>query len=169
MTNTSTAVITRSSEIEPKMEHPVVFVNWPLSDDTLVSCDLLDGTDFSRCQLVFLDPLEFAMAHGLWNPDDDISEIAYFSFEERDFLAYLSAIRKAAETLRACLRNGGMLIIRANLPKSHIKVRKKSSTGTMKYTESLVSTFFWLEEMPSRGTPGKVVGKLDRQKRELGT
>ncbi len=132
---------------ERKIEGQAVFINWPVNNDDVEACDLLDGTDFSGCKLAFFDPFEFAVSNGFWSRNDDISEVAYVSFEEIDFLRYLAASKTASETLRAFLRNGGMLTIRANIPKSYIQVRKKSSTGTTRYTESIVSTFFWLEDI----------------------
>lgn len=135
------------STSEKKAQPSTVFINWPIQGEEVNSIDLLDGTDFSQCKLAFFNPLEFAYARGFLSPDDDISEVSYASFQEKDFLSYLSKVKKAREMLVRFLDNGGVLVIRANIPKSHIKVRKKSTAGLRRYTESIVSSFFWLEEI----------------------
>lgn len=139
-------ILERSSP-EKRTEPSTVFINWPVKGEEVNSIDLLDGTDFSQCKLAFFNPLEFAYARGFLSPDDDISEVSYASFQEKDFLSYLSRVKKARKMLGEFLDNGGVLVIRANIPKSHIKVHKKSSAGLRRYTESIVSSFFWLEEI----------------------
>ncbi len=124
-----------------------MFVNWPTQDAVTPFCNLLDGIDFSKQKLVFFDPLRFAIMNRLVAPEADISDVNYASFEERDFVRYLGATRRAAESLQKLLDAGGLLILRSNIPKSHIKVRKRSTAGTRKYTESVISSFFWLEDI----------------------
>lgn len=125
----------------------VMFVNWPTQDAVTPFCNLLDGIDFSKHKLVFFDPLRFAIMNRLVAPEADISDVNYASFEERDFVRYLGATRRAAESLQKLLDDGGLLILRSNIPKAHIRVKKRSTAGTRKYTESVISAFFWLEEI----------------------
>lgn len=149
MTDTMLTASPEGVRLTSVPEGQAVFVNWPvpLNDPQVLTCDLLDGTDFSNCKLVFFDPLEFAIANGFVASDVDISEVTYVSYSESDFLRYLARVKGASVALQKFLSNGGLLVIRSNIPKSHIKVRKRSSTGTMKYTESVLSTFFWLEDI----------------------
>ncbi len=123
-----------------------MFINWPLSDKSVNSCDLLDGTDFSDCRIVFFDPLEFAVCHGLRPGKDDISAAKYIACTEEAFMRYLAGIKAASKHIRAILNDGGILVIRSQIPNSQFTIRKKSSVGARTYTESLVSPFFWLEE-----------------------
>lgn len=123
-----------------------MFVNWPIPDKTADSCDLLDGTDFSNHGLVFFDPLEFARAHGLRSREKNISSVEYVSCSEEAFKRYLSGIKTATASIRELLNNRGVFIIRAQIPNCQFQIRKRSSVGTHKYTESVVSPFFWLEE-----------------------
>lgn len=136
-----------TSSPEQKIDSSVIFINWPIREGQVNSCDLFDGTDFSKCKLAFFNPLEFVYARGFLSPGSDISEMSYTSFQEKEFLSYISQVKIARETLQRFLSNGGVLVIRANIPKSNIKVRKKSTAGLRRYTESIVSTFFWLEEI----------------------
>jgi hypothetical protein len=147
MTDPAVATQVKKSTRESDTPTEPVFVNWESDTFGFANCDLLDGTDFSRYQFVFFDPLQFAKDHGFVKPGTDISEITYVSLEQNEFLRYLGRIKLVAETLRKFLDNNGLLIIRANIPKSHIRVRKRSSTGTMKYTESVISTYFWLKDI----------------------
>ena len=147
MTETTPTASSEAVKLVSKPDSLAVFINWPVNDAQIAACDLLDGTDFSNCKLAFLDPLEFATANGFMSPGGEISETVYISYDESDFLRYLARIKGASETLQRFLANGGLLILRSNIPKSYIKVRKRSSTGTMKYTESVVSAFFWLEDI----------------------
>ena len=125
----------------------VAFINWAVNDDQFLSCDLLDGTDFSICKLVFFDPHSFAMSNSFISPDSEISKASYLSLDEPKFLRYLSKIRKALKLIKKLLANGGILVIRSNVPKVHIKVRKRRATGTTHYIKSVVSLFFWLEDI----------------------
>lgn len=124
-----------------------MFVNWSVDGQAYHQCDLLTGEDFSDYNILFLDPLEFAATHGLRNNCIDLSETEYFPFDEREFGRYLVGIKQGSAALIALLNRGGLLVLRSQIPNSHIKVRKKTSAGSGTYTESLLSAFFWLEEI----------------------
>jgi len=147
MTESTLVASPKGIKLERNTDPSVVFINWPVDDARASFCDLLDRTDFSHFKLAFFDPLMFALDHGFWTQGHDISDVSYVSFQEKEFMRYLADVKAASDTLRAFLRNDGVLIVRSNLPKSFIKVRKRSSTGTMKYTESVISTFFWFYDL----------------------
>jgi hypothetical protein len=123
-----------------------MFVNWHVPDERIEQCDLLDGTDFSGCRIIFFDPLEFAVKHGLRSNRNDISEAEYIACNEDAFMRYLAGIKVVSRNINTVLENKGILVIRSQIPNSQFKIRKKSSVGTQSYTESVVSPFFWLEE-----------------------
>ena len=133
--------------LEQTPQSSAMFVNWPAHDREFPTCNLLDDVDFAKYKLVFFDPHRFAIANNLLSPEAEISDVNYVSLEERDFVHYLSGVKRAATSLTQFLGNGGLLVIRSNIPKSHIKVRKHSSAGIRKYTESVISSFFWLEDI----------------------
>jgi hypothetical protein len=130
----------------------ILFVNWPTDQQADHHCDLLAGHDFSDYGIVFLDPLEFAVAHGLRSNCERLSESEYISYDEREFSRFLTGIKRASESLRELLHKGGLLVIRSQIPNSHIKVRKRSSAGSGSYTESVLSAFFWLEDILGKYT-----------------
>ena len=130
----------------------ILFVNWPTDEQTNHHCDLLAGHDFSDYSIVFLDPLEFAVAHGLRSNCQRLSESEYISYNEREFGRFLTSIKRASESLRELLHKGGLLVLRSQVPNSHIKVRKRSSAGSGSYTESVLSAFFWLEDILGKYT-----------------
>jgi hypothetical protein len=123
-----------------------MFVNWQVPDERIEQCDLLDGTDFSGCRIIFFDPLEFAVKHGLRSNQHDISEAEYIACSEDAFMRYLAGIKAVSRHIKTVLENRGILVLRSQIPNSQFKIRKKSSIGTQSYTESVVSPFFWLEE-----------------------
>ena len=125
----------------------VMFVNWSVDDRDYNQCDLLIGINFSDCNILFFDPLEFANAHGLRNNVSDLSETEYFPFDEREFGRYLVGVKHGSSALINVLNNSGLLVLRSQIPNSHIKVRKRTVAGGGTYTESLLSAFFWLEEI----------------------
>ena len=136
-----------SQRSEKAADSRVVFINWPVQDGAYVSCDLTDGTDFSGAKIAFLDPLEFAVRHGFWTDRENIGNSEYTSFSEQQFKQYLRGVKLASQTLQLFLERGGMLVLRGNIPNAHIKVRRRSSSGSQTYTEAIVSSFFWLEEI----------------------
>jgi hypothetical protein len=147
LTDTSLKAGTGKVQLERTPVTPALFINWPVHDSALKACNLLDDVDFTKYKLIFFDPHRFAIANNLVSPEAEISESNYASLSEREIVRYLSGTRRATESLRKFLENDGLLIVRSNIPKSHIKLRKKSSTGTRTYTESVVSSFFWLEDL----------------------
>jgi hypothetical protein len=147
----SEAEITKTKSVgelpEEEYDDKVTFVNWNAAREDYDVCDIMDGSDFSDSSIVFLDPLQFAIDHGLWNDEKSVSKIDYITLEDEDVPRYLVGLKLAADTLRRLLDNGAILVLRSNLPNSHIKVSKKSSASQSTYTQGLVSSFFWLEEL----------------------
>ena len=121
-----------------------VFINWPTGDNSIKHCCLLDGTDISEYEIAFFNPLNMLIENNLWSSEKDISEIEYVSLTEKDFLGFLAKAKHASKTINQFLKNGGIFVIRSNLPKAHIKVRKKTSASIRDYTESVMSVFFSL-------------------------
>ncbi|HSG70437.1 MAG TPA: hypothetical protein VLA12_08475, partial [Planctomycetaceae bacterium] len=70
----------------------------------------------------------------------------FVSLDEADLLTYIAAAKRTALRLRDFLDNGGALIIRSAAPNLDIRVRKESTVARSKYTTSLLSPYFWLEE-----------------------
>lgn len=147
VTSTTTAKTNRHTTDVSKRVDKVMFVNWSVDQQAYHHCDLLSGEDFGDCNIIFLDPLGFAAAHGLRNNLSDLSETEYFPFDEREFGRFLVGIKQASTALIALLNRGGLLVLRSQIPNSHIKVRKRTSAGSGTYTQSLLSAFFWLEEI----------------------
>ncbi|MDH3891769.1 MAG: hypothetical protein OEV49_11855 [candidate division Zixibacteria bacterium] len=133
--------------VDAKAAGKVMFVNWSVDQQTYNHTDLLAGDDFSDYNILFLDPLAFAEAHGLRNNSSDLSETEYFPYDEREFGQYLVGIKQASTGLLGLLNRGGVLVLRSQIPNSHIKVRKRTTAGGGTYTQSLLSAFFWLEEI----------------------
>ncbi|MCK4607463.1 MAG: hypothetical protein KAU35_09225 [candidate division Zixibacteria bacterium] len=146
MSQTSSIVTTDETGSDGLTKLRIAFVNWPVDEDSVTSCDLLDGTDLGECGLVFFDPLQFARDHQLWTNVDSISDTGYVSRTETEFIQYLAGIKKASQGLQAVLASGGTLVIRSNIPKGYIKVHKKSTAAIKGYTETVMPVFFWLEE-----------------------
>ena len=125
----------------------LAFANWTVDSSTYESCDLLAGVDFSGYNIVFLDPLEFAVTHELRKNCSDLSETEYYAYDEREFGRYLVGIKQGSAAIIDVLSRGGLLVLRSQIPNSHIKVRKRTTAGGGTYTQSLLSAFFWLEEI----------------------
>lgn len=147
VTSTVAKKVEKKTSKTGKPASKVMFVNWAVDLPTCESYDLLAGDDYSKCNILFLDPLEFAVTHGLRNNITDLSETEYFPFDEREFGRYLVGIKQASAGMMALLKRGGLLVLRSQIPNSHIKVSKRTSAGSGTYTESLLSAFFWLEEI----------------------
>ncbi len=129
----------------------VAFVNWRVSwgvqDDRAIHCDLMDGTDISGCRLVLFDPLQFAIEHGFWSNPENLADAVYTSMNEKQFKTYLKAVKRAKGQWQMLLERGGTLVIRANVPNSHIKISREKGKGGGTFTDGLVSTYFWMEEL----------------------
>ena len=147
VTNTITKNDNKQSADISKPVGKVMFVNWSVDNPNYNQCDLLSEINFSNCNILFFDPLEFANAHGLRNNISNLSETEYFPFDERQFGRYLVGIKQGSLALINILNNGGLLVLKSQIPNSHIKVRKRTAAGGGTYTESLLSAFFWLEEI----------------------
>ncbi|MCK4373409.1 MAG: hypothetical protein KAW61_09680, partial [candidate division Zixibacteria bacterium] len=155
MGTTACAQVRKGAEKTPNTDgtpSKILFINWPTDQQANHHCDLLAGHDFSDYSIVFLDPLEFAVAHGLRSNCQFLSESEYISYNEREFSRFLTGIKRASESLKELLHKGGLLVIRSQIPNSHIKVRKRSSAGSGSYTESVLSAFFWLEDILGKYT-----------------
>lgn len=124
-----------------------MFIDWGEPVDLLDSCSLFDETDFTNCDLVFFDPYQFALSKGLRTKEKELGEVEYIDLDEKHFIEYLRQAKQAAEKFKNLLQNDGSLIIRSGIPKGHIKVSKRTSASVRSYTESVLSTFFWMDEV----------------------
>ncbi len=124
----------------------VLFLNWHNASNPFETSDLRGGIDFESYRIVFFDPLGFAADHGFRPETSDISLASYVGCTEANFRRYLAGIKAATAGIQRLLENGGIFVIRAQIPNVQFKIRKKSSIGTQSYTESIVSPFFWLQE-----------------------
>ena len=128
----------------------ILFVNWSEEVEGFDHCDLIDGTELHKYKLVFFDPLNFALRRKLWKADNDCTETCYFGMSESSFKNLLSRIRVVNKSLGKLLDSGGTFVVRSNIPQSYIKIKKKSRSSNRSKTDSIVSTFFWLEEYTGR-------------------
>lgn len=129
-----------------------IFIDWqskqwsPDSQESITTGTLFDLPDLEKFDLLFFDPLQFALANDLRENDSELWMAEYISLTEPELVSFLSKIRQAANDIRHFLDGGGIWILRSNIPNSHIKIHKQSKIGAKRYTESVISTFFWLEE-----------------------
>ncbi len=128
-------------------QYKPIFINWPIGNDKYAACDLFDNKDLSDYDIAFLDPMEFAISHRLCTHANDLTNAEYIGYSETDFLGYLAEIKKVTGIITSFLDNNGLLVIRSQIPKSYIKIRKQGDSAAQTYTESVVSAFFWLEEL----------------------
>jgi len=124
----------------------MLFCDWDLKSDEFDQSSLFDGVDLCQYDILFFDPLNFALKNGFRENKSDIRIAEYIPHNENDFLYYLSRVKTAMDQVRNFIDKGGIWVIRCNFPNSHINVRKKSMAGSGQYTESVISVFFWLEE-----------------------
>ncbi|MEZ5358409.1 MAG: hypothetical protein R3F48_06215 [Candidatus Zixiibacteriota bacterium] len=126
----------------------VLFCDWKNAPETAKSATLFELTDLSDYDIVFFDPLRFAISAGLRQNENEVYKTEYLPCSEDELRTFVAGIKMAVEVLRDFVIGGGMFVVRSNLPKSFIKVTKKSIVGVIsnKYTESVVSIFYWLEE-----------------------
>lgn len=122
-----------------------LFCDWNPKPTKFRSCSLLELPDLSDVDLIFFDPLTFARLNKFRENSRDLWEAEYITFSEKQFFKFLSQIKRATTKIQEFLDNGGIWIIRSNFPNSHIRVSKKSVTGSSRYTESVISAFFWME------------------------
>ena len=128
-------------------EQPVLFLDWPLDVGLYPSGSIFDEGKFNQKGLIFFDPYHFALTYNLRSQNKENFEVEYISFDKQEFLLFLKNAKMAKERIQSLLINDGILVIRSNIPQIHIKVRKKSSAAVKKYTESIISAFFWLDEI----------------------
>ena len=123
-----------------------LFCNWEAETGEYDSGSLLEVTSLNRYDLLFFDPHIFALNNGFRESRSDLRLAEYKSFSESEFLAFLGKIKSITGQLHDFLDAGGVWVIRAAIPNSSIRIRKPSNAGAGKYTESIISFFFWLEE-----------------------
>ncbi len=133
-------------------EKSVIFIDWDQSVDTFESGTLFDKTDFTKHDLVFVDLYQFALKNGLRTKDKEFKVAEYIDLDENQFINYLKRSKIVAEKFKAVLKNDGTLVFRSGIPKGHIKVRKRTSASIRAYTESVLSTFFWMDEVLGKST-----------------
>ncbi|MCK5127426.1 MAG: hypothetical protein KAR42_14315 [candidate division Zixibacteria bacterium] len=130
----------------------VLFCDWNDAPETSAQTTLFEIIDLSDFDVVFFDPLQFTANIGLRKNTSEIYKVEYYSYSEDKLRALVAGVKLAAEILSDFIIAGGILVIRSNFPKSYIKVTKDSIIGLIsnKYTESIVSIFYWLEEFLGR-------------------
>ncbi|MEE9443668.1 MAG: hypothetical protein V3V99_13470 [candidate division Zixibacteria bacterium] len=126
----------------------ILFCNWDSDASEFSQSDLFDITDLSNYNVVFFDPMNFAIRNGYRKNTADLRRAEYIDRSEREFLQFLAKTKMASRLIHNFLFAGGLLVIRSNFPISYIRVKKMSSAGvaTNQYTESILSIFFWLED-----------------------
>lgn len=124
----------------------VLFCDWDADTGDFDSNTLLEVSNLNQYDVLFFDPHGFTLNNGFRESRSDLRLADYKSYSDTQFLAYLAKIKALTEQLHKFLDSGGIWVIRSILPNSSIKVRKKSSAGQGRYTESIISFFFWLEE-----------------------
>lgn len=125
----------------------VLFCDWPTDLTDYGRTTFFELANLSGYDIVFFDPLNFAVANDFRQNQSDLWVSEYISLSERKFMRLLATVKGSVENLREFINQGGIWVIRSNFPNSYIKVLKKSSVGNrIKYTESLTSIFFWLAD-----------------------
>jgi len=128
----------------------VLFCDWENGANDFDQTTLYDIGDPGDYKLIFFDPLNFAINNGLRQNGTDIWIKEYPAFFEADLLRYLGRIKPVISRLHAFIDAGGILVMRANFPNTHIQLRKRSVAGSNVFTQSVISPFFWLEEFFGR-------------------
>lgn len=126
----------------------VLYCDWTEAPQSADRTSLFELTDLADYDIVFFDPLSFAAQVDLRKNTSEIYKTEYFTRTEDELRTFVASARLASEILRDFVIGGGIFVIRSIIPKSYIKVTKKSIVGVIsnKYTESVVSPFYWLEE-----------------------
>ncbi len=129
----------------------ILFCDWPTDLDQHDRSTLFELNNINNYDIIFFDPLNFAIANGLRQNDTDLWVAEYTSLSERRFMKLLASVKVIVAQIKDFLNRGGVLVLRSNIPNSHIKVMKKSAVGMqIKYTESVTSLFFWLNDFIDR-------------------
>jgi hypothetical protein len=125
----------------------VLFCDWEITSGKYDQNALFELDDLTDYNLFFFDPLGFAVTNQMRENESDLWVAEYTSFSEKDFIRYLGMVKAATDQIREFINSGGIWVIRSTIPNSHIKVLKKSAIGPeVKYTESVISAFFWLSD-----------------------
>jgi len=132
----------------------IFFCDWRADTSKYDTGTLFQAPDLDKYELIFFDPLQFAINNGLRKNRTDLWVKEYFNYNETDYLLYLSRVKASLEKFHTFLDRGGIWIIRCDIPNSQIAVRKKSSSGSGQYTKTVLSPYFWLQEF---------IGKYDFQ------
>ncbi len=123
-----------------------IFCNWDVASNNFACCDFLKLPNLEDYDFFFFDPINFALSHEFRENREDLWAKEYIQISERKYHLYLQQIKKSIDGLREFFDAGGIMIIRSAFPNSYINVRKRSSTSMGKYTKTITSPFFWLEE-----------------------
>lgn len=123
-----------------------LFCDWGLKSGDFDQGSLFELPELTGYQQIFFDPLGFAAKNHLRQNLTELREAEYVSFNETELRNYLAKAKNAVEPLKEFLKAGGLWIIRANFPETHIQVRRRSAVTRGQFTESIISPFFWLEE-----------------------
>lgn len=101
---------------------------------------------FTDYKILFFDPIQFCLNNDLRKNRTEIWSKEYYTYDETDYLLYLSRSKALIEKIHDFLGQGGIWVIRCNFPNSNIAVRKKSSASSGQYTKTVISPFFWIQE-----------------------
>ncbi len=150
----STPLITTPTPIPEKKSEisNSLFINWQGGSNEFKHSNLLDNIDIEDYKTIFFDPVGYAIAYGLWSSDDNLTTTKYTDIDEKVFITFITKISHFLSKIQKFLDGGGCFVIRSNIPDSHIKIRKITSKGSQAYTESVLSSFFWLEDIIGKYT-----------------
>jgi hypothetical protein len=127
-----------------------IFINWRSDSEHYIEKDLFQIDNLTDYGIAFFDPLNFALENNLRENSYDLSLAEYVRFDKDHFMTLMSNIKRVTDIFNNFFNNDGILVVRSNIPNSHIQVRKSAIKGTQKYTESVLPAFFWFEEFIGR-------------------
>lgn len=122
-----------------------IFCDWAGVDDSYNKITLFDIKDLKDYDLLFFDPLYFAIKYHLRKNPQNIYDKEYINFSEENIVKFLNQVKVASEVISNFINSGGTFVIRSNFPNSEIVIRKESNSGSGEYTKSVISPFFWME------------------------
>ncbi len=130
----------------------VLFCDWNDTPDKAERTTLFDLTDLSEYDVVFFDPFQFAVNTDLRTNTEEPYKAEYFPYSEDELRTFVAETKLGVEVICDFVIAGGIFVVRSTFPKSFIKVTKKSIASAIsnKYTESIVSAFYWMEEFLGR-------------------
>jgi len=129
-----------------KMFDEILFCDWEIESKDFERTDLFNLPELNKYKVVFFDPMNFAVKNNFRKNVINLWARENISLPETAFQEYVARTKAAVDQIRNFIYGGGILVIRATLPNSHITVRKKSSASGIQYVKSVISPFFWLEE-----------------------